>query len=115
MRYYVRKEDLVLTLNELTRNKNQNVVSVYKDVMMYHYSSHPQDFKHVKRMLLMPRKFLMGAVNFLLAILALLLLPEVADTAPMQAILPVLPSILYAFAGWQLIVLYQTGLQINEF
>ena len=63
----------------------------------------------------MPRRFLMAAVNFILAALALLLLPGVAQTAPLQAVRPFLPSILYAFAGWQLIVLYQTGLKVSEF
>ena len=114
MRYYVRKEDLVATLNELTRKRNQTVVKVYKDVMMYRFSNHPQDFGHVQHMLLMPRRLFMCALHFALALMAICLLHPVLPTMESALLKSLLPGVLYVYAGVQLLLIYITALRVKQ-
>ncbi len=73
MRRFLKKQDLINTVNELVTKKNPQLVSIYKEVMLYHYSKQKKDtHKTVEKMLFVPVRIKLALVNTFLAFAAII-------------------------------------------
>ena len=56
------------TVNELVAKKNPQLVSVYKEVMLYRFSKEKKKHETVERMLFVPVRIQLAIINLILAV-----------------------------------------------
>ncbi len=56
------------TVNELVAKKNPQLVSVYKEVMLYRFSKEKKKHETVERMLFVPIRIQLAIINLILAV-----------------------------------------------
>ncbi len=78
MRRLLKTQDLMCTLNELITRKNPQIVSVYKDVMLYRFSKEKKNHQEVERMLFIPVRIKLAILNLILTLCAVIPFQTVA-------------------------------------
>lgn len=77
MRKYVRQQELVKALNDLVTHRSPDLIKVYQDVMYYRFckQSHPENRQRTERMLMIPRRLTLRALNCLASLIVIPFLP----------------------------------------
>lgn len=102
MRRLVKQKDLIYTLNELVSKKDPEIVSVYREVMMYRFSRKKTDYLHVEKNMMVYSKMWLSLFNIFLAGAAAILcvVCMIHQANPLPFALGILG--LACFALWQM-------------
>lgn len=98
----LKKQDLLYTVNELVTKKNPLLVSVYQDVMRYHFSKERKKYAHVQEMLMVPVRIKLALLNLILTLAALILFRMCLFGRTDIYLVYSGVAVLFLFAGWQI-------------